>query len=386
MAKIRIGIIGLGNIGKVHKNCLQKLAGAKITAVCDVRDETVNTVAGELKAEGFNDYKKLCQSKLCDLAVVATDHFRHFPITMEALKNNLHVFCEKPITVRIADAKLMVAAAKKKRRMLAINYLMRHRPEYVKIREIVKSGKIGNVLRGNFTCTEWFRNMAYYRSSDWRGTWKGEGGGLLLNQLPHDLDFIYWLLGEPKTITGMARTLGHDIEVEDDVSCRLDYANGCEFSFQSNTWEAPGTTYMYLTGDKGALSFTGDKIADTTEIKMVQYPKPLKQYIEAKDMQMFAPKTAQWKPVKVAKSTNWLPDTWKGVLGYLQGGKNAEKHALQLCLGEESLGSLRIANGTLFSAIEGKTIPFNFCTRRFNCLLDDLTSGKKKLPRGKLAL
>lgn len=257
MDKVRFGVVGLGNMGTYHMNYLESLEGAALAAVCDVDPKHLDAAAQKHPhAQRFERWQDLLASGAVDAVLVATPHYQHPEITITAFEKDLHVLCEKPAAVTVKEARRMnEAAARHPHLKFAINFQMRANPVLRKIREIVHGGDLGEILRLTWIATSWFRTNAYYASGGWRATWAGEGGGVLINQCPHNLDQLYWLTGMmPSRVTAVAH-IGktHPIEVEDEVSAILEYAGGATAHFITTTGEAPGTDRLEIAGDRGKL-------------------------------------------------------------------------------------------------------------------------------------
>lgn len=259
---IRFGIIGMGNIGQHHKKIFQdkKVTRCEMTAVCDTNPEKLE----RLKESGltlFADSSQLIHSGMVDAVIIGTPHYSHTTIGIEALNSGLHVLVEKPISVHKADCERLLAAHKDKTRIFAAMFNLRTDPHYIQIKKMIRNGELGPIQRMNWIITEWFRTEAYYASGGWRATWKGEGGGVLLNQCPHILDLIQWFFGMPQKIRAFC-ALGkfHNIEVEDDVAAYMEYKNGATGVFIGSTGEAPGTNRLEIAGDRGKLVCENDII------------------------------------------------------------------------------------------------------------------------------
>ena len=250
MHPIRIGIVGLGIMGRRYYRMLQDLEGVEVTALCVRHVDTIQ----DLPEAKFADYRQLCASGLVDAVLIATPHYSHPQIAIEALRYGLHVLVDKPLAVHVADGRRMLAAYRDTTRCFGVMFQERSRPLYMTIKSMLQEGTLGAIRRVHWIVTDWFRSQAYYQSSPWRATWKGEGGGLLINQCPHNLDLLYWFMGLPGRVTahiGLGKY--HAIEVEDEVNAFLVYANGATGVFVANTGEAPGTNYLELVGEKGKL-------------------------------------------------------------------------------------------------------------------------------------
>lgn len=265
MTKVRLGIIGVGNMGSGHAaNILAgKCPEIELTAVAD-RREARRQWAKDTLPEGtaiFEEGSDLIQSGLCDAVHICTPHYQHPTLAMEAFAAGLHVMCEKPAGVYTKAVREMNEAAEKSGKVFAMMFNQRTNCVYRKMHEMVHSGQLGELKRVNWIITDWYRTQIYYDSGDWRATWNGEGGGVLLNQCPHQLDLLQWICGLPKTVQAFCQEgKWHDIEVEDDVTAYLQFANGATGVFVTTTGDAPGTNRFEVTGTLGKLVCENDKL------------------------------------------------------------------------------------------------------------------------------
>ena len=265
MTKVRLGIIGVGNMGSGHAaNILAgKCPEIELTAVAN-RREARRQWAKDTLPEGtaiFEEGSDLIQSGLCDAVHICTPHYQHPTLAMEAFAAGLHVMCEKPAGVYTKAVREMNEAAEKSGKVFAMMFNQRTNCVYRKMHEMVHSGQLGELKRVNWIITDWYRTQIYYDSGDWRATWEGEGGGVLLNQCPHQLDLLQWICGLPKTVQAFCQEgKWHDIEVEDDVTAYLQFANGATGVFVTTTGDAPGTNRFEVTGTLGKLVCENDKL------------------------------------------------------------------------------------------------------------------------------
>src|SRR5882762_3658571 len=280
MNEVRLGIIGMGNIGKHHAGYLLegKVPRCELTAVCSASPQKLEPY----KAKGlkiFGAAEELIQSQEVDAVIVATPHYQHTSIGIAALEAGLHLMVEKPISAHKADAERLIAEAKKHpESKFSAMFQLRVEPRYQKIQELIRNGDLGEIVRLSWLITDWFRTEAYYASGGWRATWRGEGGGVLLNQCLHNLDVIGWLLGLPARVRGYCQ-MGryHNIEVEDNVTAYLEYPNGATGVFVSSTGEAPGTNRFEIAGTRGKAVLENNRLAFTrNEADMLEFSKAAK--------------------------------------------------------------------------------------------------------------
>ena len=265
MEKVRFGVIGAGNMGKKHIASIAEGAveGAELCAVCDVKSSRLDMIKEEVKSEGvkyFTDSHELITSGLVDAVIIATPHYFHPTIGIDAFENGLHVLTEKPVGVYTKNVRELNEVARKSGKAFGIMFNQRTNKYYQKIREMVKSGELGEMKRCIWIITDWYRPQAYFESGGWRATWAGEGGGVLLNQCPHNLDLYQWIFGMPDEVYADC-TVGkyHNIEVEDDVSAMFRYKNGASGIFITTTGECPGTNRLEISGSKGKVTLENGK-------------------------------------------------------------------------------------------------------------------------------
>ena len=252
--KVRIGVIGLGGMGQEHIIRIKDIPEAELTAVSDIDPELTKKSSDQNKVPGFADYKKLLASTLIDAVLIATPHYFHPEIGIAAMEAGIHCLSEKPIAVSVDAADKFLEAARKNKRVFAVMYQYRTLPEVRLARKIIESGRLGQIRR---TCMiePNYRTQAYYDSAGWRATWKGEGGGVLINQAPHGIDLFLVLGGLPSRVTAREQTRLHRIEVEDEAAALLEYPNRAWGYYYTSTNEVPVGVFMEISGDKGKLVY-----------------------------------------------------------------------------------------------------------------------------------
>jgi predicted dehydrogenase len=249
MDKVRLGIIGIGNMGSGHCSTILKgEAGAvTLTAVADLRESRRIWAKEQLPEEVavFVTGEELIDSGTCDAVLIATPHYDHPRLAVLAFEKGFHVLCEKPAGVYTKQVRGMNEAADKAGLVFAMMFNQRTNHVYRKMHELVQSGEYGLLKRVNWIITDWYRTQAYYNSGGWRATWEGEGGGVLLNQCPHNLDLLQWICGMPSKVQAFCHNgKWHEIEVEDDVTAYLEYPGGATGVFVTTTGDAPGTNRL----------------------------------------------------------------------------------------------------------------------------------------------
>ncbi len=266
MDEVRIGIIGVGGMGTSHAGYISRgqVANARLAAVADINPERLKRYsAGEFGDDvaTFDSAEALIDSGKVDGVLVATPHYDHPPIGVKAFEKGLHVLLEKPVGVYTRQVSEVNAAAEASGRIFGVMFNQRTQPAFIKMKELLESGELGQVKRNCWLITNWYRSQSYYDSGSWRATWGGEGGGVLLNQCPHQLDLWQWFCGQPVRVRAFcAFGKYHDIEVEDDVTAYVEYADGSTGVFITSTGEAPGTNMFEVAGDMGRLELHGGGI------------------------------------------------------------------------------------------------------------------------------
>lgn len=355
--KLKIGVIGLGNIGEgQHLKCLQSMDNVKIVGVCGRNKEKTDKVSSEYNTKAYYDYLDLFDESGLEAVIIATPHYSHTPISIEAFNRGIHVLCEKPVAVNINDAQRTMDAyekAKDKNPRIAFALMFQKRtdPFYKKIKDILNGGELGKLLRVSWINTALFRTQAYYNSGGWRATWAGEGGGILTNQCPHDLDLYQWLFGLPSKISGHAH-LGkyHDIEVEDEVTAYFEHENGMVGHFIVTTAETPGTDRMEIVGENGKLVFENNKlIFYRNRISMLKFSKETKEEFGNVECWITKITVNQNLPQGHSLVTSNFVDVILNDNGEF------------IAHGNEGIKSVTLANGIMLSSFTGRIVdvPFN---------------------------
>lgn len=264
MDKVRFGVVGVGNMGAIHVAAMAEGGEAVLGAICETDAEKRERIGRKAGVPTFESYDKMLDSGLVDAVVLAVPHYQHVPMALAAFEKGIHVLCEKPISVTVGEARRLNEAYTKKYSHLkfGIMFQLRTSPLLAKVRELIHQGELGEITRLTWIATDWFRTHTYYASGGWRATWAGEGGGVLINQCPHNLDLIGWLTGlSAQRVTAVAAIAKkHPIEVEDEVSAIIEFTNGAIGHFITTTGEAPGTNRLEIAGDRGKLVAEGGKL------------------------------------------------------------------------------------------------------------------------------
>lgn len=256
---IRVGIIGMGTMGRQHADVIRRMGTFSLNGVTDQQASTAQKAAVDYACRSFATPEEMIHHGELDAVVIATPHWSHGELSIAALRAGLHVVCEKPLTVTVEQADAVLAEAVKSNRLFTVVHQTRFEPAYQFAKQVLDRGGLGPIRRCSMVETAW-RTQAYYQSNPWRGTWRGEGGGVLLNQAPHLLDRYAWLCGMPKEVNAFCDTTLHQIEVEDNVSAILRHANGAHGFIQVNTIESPPISQTIIAGDCGRLVIEGGTV------------------------------------------------------------------------------------------------------------------------------
>ena len=367
MEAVRLGIIGLGGMGAVHwRHILDGMVPRlSVTAFCD-RDPKM--FPADPAVATFTNAAAMFASGKVDAVLIATPHYAHTTLGIAALEAGLHVLVEKPISVHKADCQRLINAhaGREGKQVFAAMFNQRTDPYYQKIRALIQQGELGEVRRINWIITSWFRTHAYYASGGWRATWAGEGGGVLLNQCPHNLDLWQWFFGMPTTVHAFCRFgHSHPIEVEDDVTAYLEYANGASGVFITTTGESPGTNRLEITGERGKLVYEDDQLRFTrNETEMSAFSRATKLAFAAPPV---------WE---VSIPVSGHGEQHNGIL------KNFVAAVLDgtplIAPGADGIYSVELANAMLFSTFTGETVTLPLDGAAYEQRLDKLASGSKE--------
>ena len=259
--KVRVGVIGTGGMGSAHTKTLaeNQIEEGALVAICDADPKVCAETAERYHVPGFTDYRKLLSSRKVDAVVIATPHYYHPIIGMAALKKGIHVLSEKPIAVTVKVADEFARVAKESGKLFTVMFQARTTPAVRAAQKLIAEGRVGNIYR-TISLHTGFRTQAYYDSGEWRATWAGEGGGVLINQAPHALDLFTLLGGVPSRVTAATRTRIHEMEVEDFAHAILEYPNGAMGYVAASTEEHVGTDRVEICGDQGKIVLEGKKL------------------------------------------------------------------------------------------------------------------------------
>ncbi|WP_177237671.1 Gfo/Idh/MocA family protein [Paenibacillus sp. 1_12] len=367
-----MGLIGVGGMGSSHLKYLSQMENVEVTAICDVVKEKADKAAALYHSQAYYNHTELFEKSGIEAVLIAVPHYDHTPISIAAFNKGIHVLCEKPIAVHVNDAKKTIAAYELAKElqpnlMFGIMFQERTYPLHRKIKDILDGGELGKLIRATWINTKWFRSQLYFDSGEWRATWAGEGGGILTNQCPHNLDLYQWLFGMPARINGFAH-IGkyHDIEVEDEVTAYFEHENGMVGHFIVTTAETPGSNRMEIVGEYGKLIFEDEKIVFyRTRESMLRF---------IKESQSRMGNVENWYteiPVHVNASSGHKVVTDKFIEAILNGGGELVAH------GPEGINGLTIANAILLSSFNDQTIKLPIDADEYEKKLEELIRSSK---------
>ena len=373
MEHISVAVIGIGNMGLAHSACIaeNEIKGMSLVAVCDINEKKLAAFSEKYpNIRCYTSYEDLFNDKICDSIIIAVPHPLHAEMAIKAFEHGLNVMLEKPADISVSRVKKLNETAKKSGKVFSIMFNQRTNLLFAKAREIVKSGELGELKRTVWIITNWFRTQSYYDSGDWRATWSGEGGGVLLNQAPHNLDLWQWICGMPESVTAFCDVAKHhNIEVEDDATIFTRYKNGATGVFMTSTGEYPGTNRLEISGDLGKI------VLENGILKWYKLKEPISEVI-AKSKEGFAKIDYDYEEIKQES-----PET--AHKGILQNFTNAVLFGEELISpGAEGINELTLSNAAYLSGWQGNreiTLPFD------NELFDSLLKEKAELSKRRTA-
>ena len=335
-------VIGVGaNVLAMHRPALES-AMVNLVGVCDHDVNKGRERAAELDCPFFEDYYAMLEETQPDVAVVMTPHPFHADMTVSCLQAGCHVLVEKPMAVHVGEADTMIAAAKDAGRLLAVNFQHRHRPEVRAVYTLIREGRLGKVQHIDMTMA-WPRRRNYYQKALWRGTWAGEGGGVSMNQAPHNLDLLCHFLGSPSRVTAWTRTTLHDIETEDTIQAMLEWPGGGLGSLHISTAEAGRPERLELVGTKGVVQLGSGKVS------FERFPQALEEFL-AEDANPFDEPEVESTLLEMGEGSGDHLAVYRNLNDAVQNG------APLMCDGTQGRMSLELANAMLLSSHLGHAV------------------------------
>jgi len=374
MKKVRIGVIGLGGMGQEHIKSIKGIPEAQLSAVSDIDAKVTKETSEKHNVPGFTNYEELLESKLVDAVLIVTPHYSHPEIGIAAMKKGIHCLSEKPIAVFVSAADKFVEEAQKSGVVFAVMHQERALPQMRLARKIIESGRLGQIRR---TCMiePHYRSQAYYDSATWRATWKGEGGGVLINQAPHGIDLFLLLGGMPSKVTATVRTRLHKIEVEDEAAALLEYPNGAWGYYYTTTNEAPGvpsTTFMEFFGDNGKMVYQNGSL------RLYSSKVPISEFTFSTKEMWASPETIEEK-LEIPQCQVGHKEIIRNFCRSILFGEEL------IAPGEEGIWSVEFINALILSGKKGKSVDIPVDREEYEELLNALkkTSREKKVAKTK---
>jgi predicted dehydrogenase len=369
MAKIRFGVVGLGSMGSNHAKFIveDKNKDFCLAAVCDIKPAKASEIGDKYKVPHFTDAQEMYDSGLVDAVIVATPHYWHAPLTIQAARSKLHVLCEKPISVSVGHARAMVRECKKQKVQLGVMFQCRTKGINAQMKQMIDRGMLGEIHRISAICSsQWYRSQAYYGMSPWRGTWDGEGGGVLLNQAPHSLDLFQWLGGMPKKIIASVSTRFHNIEVENTANVICVYEGPKVGFIYATTTEAPGIDQFMICGDKGSL------LAENGTLKFAKLKGSMVKHLMTTPSTFETPK-AEWKDVALK-----FPARERHINVTRAFAANLLRGSALIATGAEAINQLELTNAVYISGYKNKPVDLPVDAAEMDALLAKLERERSK--------
>lgn len=370
MEQVRLGIIGIGGMGTNHANSLMagNVPRMVLTAVADIRESRLEWARENLPetVKVFSDGRELIDSGVCDAILIATPHYLHPEFAIYGLTHGVHVISEKPAGVYTKQVMEVNEVAAKSDKVYALMLNQRTNCVYRKLHEMIESGELGALKRVNWIVTDWYRTQAYYDAAGWKATWDGEGGGVLLNQCPHQLDLLQWLCGMPTKVRAFCHEAKwHDIEVEDDVTAYLEYENGATGVFVTTTGDAPGTNRLELTFEMGKIVCEHGKLLfDKLSMNEREHCYTEKEGFKKPDMEHIE--------IETDGSNEQHVGVLKAFAGHILDGEPL------VARGEEGIRGLTLSNAMHLSGWLGETVSIPFDEELFLEKLNEKRAKSKK--------
>ena len=339
---IRLGIIGAGTMGREHASAISANSMFKLAGITDVQARIGREVASEYGCKWFDSSADMINSGEVDGIVIVTPHWQHAELAVAGLRAGLHVLCEKPLTVTVEQADEVLRVAAESPGIFAVIHQKRFEPAYLYAKRLLASGELGPIYRCSMIESAW-RSEAYYQSSPWRGTWKGEGGGVLLNQAPHILDRYAWLCGMPETLTARCDTSLHKIEVEDTASAILRHPNGAHGYIHISTVEAPAISRTVISCDRGRITIENGKVSVSR----------LRDSISERttnDKRLMGNLESDTRDINLPAEGNMLAVFYDDFAAAERG------NSILTCPGSEGRNAVELANAMILSSVRGEAV------------------------------
>ncbi|MEM7576097.1 MAG: Gfo/Idh/MocA family oxidoreductase [Planctomycetota bacterium] len=369
-SQVRLGVIGAaGSMASAHRKYYSQISELKLAAVSDISQALLDPICEETGAKAWLDAEAMIASGEIDAVFIACPHFDHPRYAELAFQHGVHVLTEKPVAVTALAAEKTNAAyadaVKSHPKLIyAAMFNQRTRPLWKEVKRLCSDGSIGELMRVSWTITNWFRTQAYYNSGGWRATWSGEGGGVLLNQCPHNLDLLCWFVGSPVAVEAKVE-LGkyHDIEVEDDVAALLTFDNGAAGTFVTSTGQTPGINRLEIVGSHGTL------IADDDQLTYHRAEQPVDEFTKTCPERFASVPCTEFAITPANQETgDHQPITTNFIEVIARGGTQADL----IAPGTEGIAGLELGNAILMAGLKKQTIRIPTDRPAFDALLEEL--------------
>ncbi|HEX8967814.1 MAG TPA: Gfo/Idh/MocA family oxidoreductase [Chloroflexota bacterium] len=330
----RVIVLGAGaNIARAHLHALETV-GAQIVGVQDIDPRRAEQVAERIGCPAYTDVQDVLREP-ADIAVVLAPHPFHAPLSIACLRAGRHVLVEKPLAESVDQADLMLEAARANGRLLAVALQHRTRVEVQAAHQLIRSGGLGKLQRVDLIGT-WPRRRSYFLTAPWRGTWRGEGGGIVINQGQHDLDLLTYLAGAPARVVAWTRTRLHRIETEDTAVAMLEWDSGALGTVHLSTCEVDESQRLELTGTAGRLRILPGRL------EIVRNQIDFRDYLDTPGNPFEAPPTLPPETVEGGAFDHTL--IYRNLLRAVDAAEPLVAPA------EEALATLELANAILYAS------------------------------------
>jgi len=365
MEPLRLGLVGLGGMGRSHLRSLLGADFVKLVGVVDVNKQAVDQVSQETGIPGFYSHQDLLEKAKPEAVLIAVPHPFHAPIAIDAAKAGVHVLSEKPISVTLSEADAMIEAARKAGVLLGVMFNQRTLPAHRKLKELLDSGAIGDVWEFEMISTNWYRLQSYYDSGSWRGTWKGEGGGILANQAPHNLDLWQWLVGLPRRVKASVTTRIHRIEVENTVHAVMEYDGAKIGYFRATTADPLGKNRIEVQGDRGRL------VLENRKLMICRYAKTVSEDILTTVNRKESPFLSDWEEIPLEEGGGGHLEVTRQFARAIRLGEPL------IATGEDGRNALELANAMHLSGLRDKTVELPCDRAEIDRLFEELRAGSR---------
>jgi predicted dehydrogenase len=357
---LQLGVIGVGQMGSAHASAIAELEEVRVVAVADVDAAQAEAVGRAIGARAFTDSHALIRRGGVEAVLIATPHPLHVPIALYAAKRGVHVLSEKPLAISAAAADRVIATCRAQGVLLGVMFQQRTDPSWRTIKRLVEGGTLGAVYRLSLVTTA-YRPQAYYASAAWRGTWDGEGGGVLMNQAPHALDLFLWIGGMPRAVQGLAATRLHPITVEDVALALCDYGQGNVGWLYATTAEMGGADRLEVVGERGALVWEQGRVCQLT------LDPPLPTHLRTSP-DLFGQPLGAWREVAVVPAAHGPVEVVKAFARAVRAGDER----LLVASGEDGRRAVELANAILLAGCTRRQVTLPLNRRRYARLLCQL--------------